>query len=391
VKYASFRKKSMVSPAIGVALGVVILLWYIVPYPWLGAAMGLIAGLLIYGILRNGRIERLRRVFFVCIMGLAVITLSSYAFYMGTHAFRQFVSSWNWAYYFPGITSTGAMPFPTPVVMPAILWRGARFLADFGVWQTAVPTSMLMFFVFMLPGILIAAIFGRAICGWLCPLGGLPELAAVIGGNKHLPGFLGERRVSRDGVKYTTPKAWVHSIRYVILGGVLILSLSVGFSLINIFYPVLWLKSTPAFWTVATILVVFGVALPALTKRRWWCFVCPVGAVLSVLERTSLFRLRIDKNKCNRCMDCARACRSYALTPQNLEDGVYRGELCVRCGRCTEACSENAIDFTLLGTRRSAKASFIALITGIGFAFYAWFAIESTYLLLHFGNFRWFG
>jgi ferredoxin-type protein NapH len=374
---------------LGLLVGAFVLWWYSQPYPWLGAAAGLTAGLLTFGILRTGRIERFRRVFFVAGGALATIALLAYIAYMGMPVFKQMVASWNPGYYFPGAGGAGAMPFPTPVVLPAIFWRGAAFVANLGVWQTSVPTSLAGFFLFMIPVMLIAAVFGRGLCGWLCPLGGLPELTAAAGKELYVPGFIKEKRTSDGGVAFTTLKPWVHKVKYGFLAVVFLASLAAGFAIVNIFYPVLWLKSTAAFWGVAGLLTVFGVALPLVTKRRWWCYVCPVGGALASLERISLFRLRINQDKCVRCMDCARACRYYALTPQSVEHGKCDGGSCVRCGRCVEACSEGAIDITLLGSKRVAREAFVAIIIGISFTFYSWFAVQSVYLLSRVSTFQW--
>jgi polyferredoxin len=42
--------------------------------------------------------------------------------------------------------------------------------------------------------------------------------------------------------------------------------------------------------------------LPFMSKKRWWCQICPLGAFLALFEKISLFRVRIDQNKCDRCM-----------------------------------------------------------------------------------------
>ncbi len=373
----------------GGLVGAFILWWYIQPYPWLGVAAGLAAGMLTFGILQTGRIERWRRVFFIGGGALALTTLLAYFFTIGPINFKQMVSSWNPGYYFPGTAGAGAMPFPTPVTLPVIFWKGARFLGGLGVWQTAIPTTLGGFFIFMIPVVLFMGIFGRSLCGWLCPLGGLPELAAAGGREWWRLGFLKQDKVSSDGVNYTELKPWVHKARYGLLGAVVLLSFISGFALVNIFYPVLWLKSMPAFWIVIGMLGITAVALPLVTRRRWWCYVCPVGAVLSPLEKTSLFRININQKKCSGCLDCVRACRYFALTPQSIADKKCDGQYCVRCGRCIEACSEEAIDLTWLGSRRKARMVFVSLIVALGFSFYIWFATQSLFLLSNISQFHW--
>ena len=373
----------------GGLVGVFVLWWYFQPYHLLGVVMGLAAGMLTFGILRSGRIERWRRVIFIGWACLASVTLLAYFFNIGPTNFLQMVDSWNPGYYFPGTAAAGAMPFPTPVTLPVIFWRGARFIAGLGVWQTAIPTTLAGFFIFMIPVVLIFVIFGRSLCGWICPLGGLPELTAAVGREWWKLGFLKQSKVSSEGVSYRELKPWVQKVRYGFLAIVVVLSLTAGFSLVNLFYPVLWLKWMPAFWIIAGILVVFAIALPLVNRRRWWCYICPVGAALSPLENTSLFRVNINRKKCVGCLDCVRACRYYALTPQSIVDGKCLGQYCVRCGRCIEACSEEAIDITWLNSQRKARGVFISLIIALGFTFYVWFATELVFLISKVAQFQW--
>jgi polyferredoxin len=153
---------------------------------------------------------------------------------------------------------------------------------------------------------------------------------------------------------------------------------------------VLWMKSMPAFWTITGILAVFAVALPLVTKRRWWCYICPAGAILSFAQKISLFRVNIDRSKCIECMDCVRACRYYALTPQSVENGKCLGEYCVRCGRCIESCSEQAIDLSWIGSHKKAREPFIALVVATTFALYIWYVLLFVSFFFRIESFRWF-
>jgi hypothetical protein len=54
--------------------------------------------------------------------------------------------------------------------------------------------------------------------------------------------------------------------------------------------------------------------------KRWFCIFCPVGAMIGLVESLSPFRVKIDKNKCDKCYDCMRACPMYAMTPKSIEE-----------------------------------------------------------------------
>ncbi len=237
-----------------------------------------------------------------------------------------------------------------------------------------------MFLLFMVPYVVTFLVLDRGFCGWICPLGGLPEATSSL--SKKRKWFLKfmERKPSEPGGFSLTGlsglKGWVEWVRYGILVSVALASILTPFAIVNIISPALWLKSMPFFWILIGILVIFAIVLPIMTKRRWWCnVICPVGTTLALLHKISLFRIKIDKNKCNECMDCVQECRMYAMTPQGVERGEPASGNCIKCGRCIEACPEEAIDIIWLGKYGKVRAPFITLILGTVFAWYLWFVV----------------
>jgi len=100
-----------------------------------------------------------------------------------------------------------------------------------------------------------------------------------------------------------------------------------------------------------------------------------MGAVFSLINKISFFRVRMDKSKCTRCNDCVQECRVYAMTPKAVEAFKSPNENCIRCGRCIEACPEEAMDIYWLGTSRKVRSWFISLAIVAALAWYAWFII----------------
>jgi ferredoxin-type protein NapH len=76
---------------------------------------------------------------------------------------------------------------------------------------------------------------------------------------------------------------------------------------------------------------------------RFFCkYVCPVGALLGILARFSIFKLELDKDKCIGCRLCEFKC------PMQIKivdvDKIDQME-CVRCFECMSACRKDAIKF----------------------------------------------
>lgn len=341
--------------------------------------MGLLSGFFTFFILNTRRMERLRRPFFIGLFVFAFTTLVANVLYLGLNSFTQWVEAWNAGYYTSGASRSGVTPFPLPIIIPAVILGRAEFIPQQSLWHTAFPTSLASFLFFMIPFAVTFLVFDRAFCGWLCPFGGLPE--AMITGRKakwHLD-FL-KRKPSAPGgfslTGLTGLKEWVEWVRYGILVFLIVLSFLVPFAIVNIISPALWLKSLPVFWTGVVIIGVLAVVLPFMTNRRWWCYTfCPVGTTLALFHKISLFRIKIDKRKCNECMDCVQECRYFAMTPQGVERGGPNSGNCIRCGRCIEVCPEEAIDIAWLGKYKNVRAPFIALMISTILAWYLWFVV----------------
>ena len=93
------------------------------------------------------------------------------------------------------------------------------------------------------------------------------------------------------------------------------------------------------------------VVLPFLTKRRTQCaFFCPFGAFQSIFSRTSIFDIRIDKEKCGAgCLLCQNNCPTLAID----QDAIRAGKLpssCMRCGACVDFCRKDAAVWHVKGT-----------------------------------------
>ena len=79
------------------------------------------------------------------------------------------------------------------------------------------------------------------------------------------------------------------------------------------FYTVdIWLKG--GITLAVAIVTLVALAILAWRNGRTYCnTICPVGSILGILSRYSLFRPVIDTAKCNGCGLCARNCKSACI------------------------------------------------------------------------------
>ncbi len=73
-------------------------------------------------------------------------------------------------------------------------------------------------------------------------------------------------------------------------------------------------------------------------KRPFCRVVCPIGASFAWLNRISLFRVTVEKDKCDACELCQQVCPMDRKIYQETADNE-----CLRCLECRAACEKRAI------------------------------------------------
>ena len=204
-----------------------------------------------------------------------------------------------------------------------------------------IPFAALGFFF------LFGSVFGRFVCGWLCPFGLVQDLLHIIPlfcKRKTLP----FHRILKYG-KYVV---------LFLLVGVGSLFLFGGFAKVPAFckylcpsgtlfgaIPLLasneMLRSQAGglfFWKLGILLLI--VLLSVKVYRPFCQYLCPLGAIYGWFNRFSLVQIHWEKERCVSCMACEKAC-PVALSVRE----ISRSPECIRCGRCVEACPNKCLGF----------------------------------------------
>ncbi|MFI3263449.1 MAG: 4Fe-4S binding protein [Rikenellaceae bacterium] len=104
-----------------------------------------------------------------------------------------------------------------------------------------------------------------------------------------------------------------------------------------------WLRSLPTFIIAALSFVI--IVILAWKGGRTYCnTICPVGTFLGFLAKYSLYKPRIDKDKCNSCGLCEMSCKSSCIDSKNKTIDYSR---CVTCFDCTLKCKKDALHYAL--------------------------------------------
>ena len=157
--------------------------WYGHPLPLFGVLMALISGSFTFLIIDARRKMSLQRSLFIGLFVVFLGTILSVVYVDNTlAAFLDWASRHTIAYYRVGETVRSTV-FPCALTLPQVfLGLAAVYFPSTGSWLVSFPSSLHAFLLILIPFTATTLLFGRSICGWICPFGGLPE--AMVTGNK---------------------------------------------------------------------------------------------------------------------------------------------------------------------------------------------------------------
>lgn len=267
--------------------------------------------------------------------------------------------------------------FATQQELKTVIPHDLFFLVD----PLAGISSMLSGHVWLVPlliggSILLTGtiVFGRAWCGWLCPLGSIIDWIPARKPQKdRLDIAHSWRQVKNVALLAIICGALLGSLTLMIFdpvtmvfrtlaGGILPLLNSLLLTIETWLYHIGPIQTAVAWFDGSirspllgdlgfylpnlTILVFFGgvLALNAVRARFWCRYLCPLGGLLGMISRTAIFRHRLNEEKCISCNRCALRCPTAAIDPAK----GYKADTteCTTCLDCVENCPTHAITFT---------------------------------------------
>jgi len=181
--------------------------------------------------------------------------------------------------------------------------------------------------------VLVAAVLvGNAFCGWICPFGAVQDALAWLRRRLRLPAVRVPRRADRI-MRYG---------RFVVLGVVVYASVHTArlwfadYDPYATLFGLGWLFEfdPAAMWPA---LLITGLVLAAsLVVDRFWCrYLCPLGAVFSLVGHLSFLRIRRVPSTCTDCRLCDRTC-PVGLEPSRARPFVSAD--CIGCMDCVTTC-----------------------------------------------------
>ena len=206
----------------------------------------------------------------------------------------------------------------------------------------------------MLAVIVALTIVGpKLFCGWVCPVGAIQELIAMLADKLRIRRRKWNFRVTQ-GVRVTIFLVFVFVSGTAILhttaqnGQTVALSL---YDYINAFHGY-EIGLQPTLLDNAFHFLPFLLTLGfALIFYRPFCYlVCPIGLLTNLIENIALFRVVLRKPPCNDCGVCTTE-SPCPTVPEILKNAAYRPD-CFSCTICVNSCPSKSLGFGVGYTRK---------------------------------------
>lgn len=240
---------------------------------------------------------------------------------------------------------------------------GAIASCPLGSLQASLGTngSHLSFYVI---GLLLGfgALFGRFVCGFLCPFGLIQELIHKLPVPRYRKQAARKTHRWPRYIKYAVLIIFVIAMpmllarnsgvasptfcKYICPAG----TLTAGLPLLAVNSSLRAAAGSLFVWKLA---VAGVIVLGCLLILRFFCkYLCPLGAIYSLFNRIALYRLQLSPENCVHCDACIQICPMGVDPSRNPDDGE-----CIRCGDCVKVCKYAALHTGFACGERESKNS----------------------------------
>ena len=189
--------------------------------------------------------------------------------------------------------------------------------------------------------IVLSLFIGRFFCGWSCPIGAIQEFIHPENLKLRLPSLL-DRTFSY--------------FRFLLLVGGILLSWSAMFNVWNSYDPFQSLFTFKWSLTATSLLII--IMIGSILIERFFCrYLCPLGAVLAITSRFSLFKMRPEPDACIACGKCSQpgVCSMQMVSSLNPYTDIptIESSECIICHRCANLCRYSAVKFSFFKKKKT--------------------------------------
>jgi len=194
-------------------------------------------------------------------------------------------------------------------IVKGTTWSGNLFglqLSDPLAVVSQMSASLSVYWPFLLTALIpvaVTVLLGRVFCGWICPATFIYELNDTVAGWLRRAGVpLGDKEFDKR-------------LKYVVLVVGLVMSMLLGSIVTAAIYPPaiigreLYYAIAQGGFGVGAVFFILTILFDLLVARRGFCrYICPGGALYSLLGRYRLLRIQRVVSQCNDCKKCNVVC-----------------------------------------------------------------------------------
>ncbi|MFC1933406.1 4Fe-4S binding protein [Chloroflexota bacterium] len=189
---------------------------------------------------------------------------------------------------------------------------------------------------------LTALIFGRAACGYICPLGAIQETK-----DRMAPKKLARIKYLRV-LKCILAIVWVGAIVYAAIS-------AGGYKIVNLLYNTesgVSVDSAQGWFTYFAIVIVVLLPVFFIGKRGFCHYFCPWGVLNIAGTRIKNFfrwpslNLKADSEKCKQCQTCDKNCPMSLEVSKAVQSGSMDNTECILCSTCVDNCPNGVIKYS---------------------------------------------
>lgn len=192
------------------------------------------------------------------------------------------------------------------------------------------PPRLVALLVFLL----VVFLANKFICAWACQFGTLQDFIFQLNRNSN----------NKKGIfkQYKVPFSVSNSIRVIFFSVFILIAFIWSLDIIEMINP--FNIFNPVVLTVIGIVFITLILIGSLFIYRPWChFFCPFGLVGWLVEKFSLYKIKVNYDTCTDCGECSKACPSEVMGAILKQNKVTPD--CFSCGSCINACPTKSIEF----------------------------------------------
>ena len=235
------------------------------------------------------------------------------------------------------------------------------------VIHQSIPTDILPQLIEVIAIIPITILLGHFFCGWMCAFGSFTDFVYRI-----------SQKAFKKKLKFNVQSdAWMKALKYVILAILVVAVWSFNITAFStaspwdVFGMIATVGKAPDFsyvitnLTVGFVIFVAIVAASAFIERFFCRYLCPMGAIFTLVSKLRVAKIKKPSAQCGNCRVCTNNC---AMGIPLYKMDVVNSAECINCMKCVTACPRGNVDFTIAKNDMRplmAGVATVAAMTGI--------------------------